>query len=141
MRAKVASRANGHVFEDRFQKLEGKHLIIAYKQAVKEDKQRYEEIKILEKVLDRKFENLYMFADKDLYQQVQQYKEMGQHREEIPEEEFPELWEEILTQIPEAIVAEEPEQDPYANLLKADQETEDYLAGFTPYNFGEDGEE
>ena len=47
MRAKIAKAAGGHVFEERFLRLDGIQLAIAYKQAVKEESEQFEFIKML----------------------------------------------------------------------------------------------
>lgn len=144
MRAKVAKKAKGHVFEERFLSLEGIQLAIAYRQAVKEEESEYELIKTLNEKWSTKFDNLFkalfMFTNPKLYAAYEENKEMQKLREEVKEEDFPELWEELMKSLPEQIIVEDPEADTSNLFPSVDPETEEVLAGFVPYNLRKDGE-
>jgi hypothetical protein len=141
MRAKIASRAGGHVFEERFLKLDGLQLAIAYRQALKEEKEegegKRETILAIHKNwverVDNLFKALYMFTNPQLYKNYEDLKNLDALREEIKPEEFPDMWEEILNIIPNEVVVEDPEVDTSKTLPMIDPELEEILTGFVPY--------
>lgn len=144
MRAKVAKAARGHQFEERFLNLSGLQLAVAYRQAVKEEEEKFELVKTMNEMWSKKFDNLfkalYMYSNPSMYASYLEAKELEKLRGEVKVEEFPELWDEIMQIIPNEIVVEEPESDPMAHIPKVEPETEEILAGFIPYAFGKDGE-
>ena len=143
MRAKVAQRAGGHAFEERFLKLNGLQLAIAYKQAIKEENEKFEFIKAMNSNWSKKFDNLFkilfMYTNPKMYASVEEMKELNALREEVKAEEFPEIWDEIMQVIPEQIIVEDvvPESNTIPSI---DPETEQMLAGFVPYRGRKDGE-
>ena len=143
MRAKVAQKAGGHVFEERFLKLDGIQLAIAYRQAIKEDNERFELIKSLNSNWSKKFDNLFkalfMFTNPKMYASVEEMKELNAVREEVKVDESPEMWEEIMQVIPSEIIVEDIAEE--TNVIPSvDPETEQFLAGFEPYRGRKDGE-
>jgi hypothetical protein len=144
MRAKVASRAGGHVFEERFMKLEGVQLFLAYRQAIKEEEAQDNLIKVLNETWTTRFNNffkvLYMMVDGEKWAAVEEMKKIAELREEIKPEEFPDLWAEIEQIIPSGIIVEEPEEDPLGNLPAIDPEIDEFLTGFRPYKLKREGE-
>lgn len=137
MRAKVASNAGGHVFEERFMRLDGLQLAIAYRQAVKEDNEEKNTIKIIHENwaqrIEKLFETSFMFTNPKLYSAYQEAKEMEGLRAEIKEEEFPQIWEEMLKVLPEEITIVEPEPDPFAKIPALDPELDSVITGFVSY--------
>lgn len=144
MRAKVASRAGGHVFEERFMKLEGIQLFLAYRQAMKEEESQDSLIKVLNDTWAKRFDNffkvLYMMVDGEKWAAVEELKKISELREEIKPEEFPDLWAEIEQMIPSEIFAVEIEGDPLGGLPSIDPEMEEFITGFKPYKFKREGE-
>lgn len=147
MRAKVASRANGHVFEERFTQLTDIQLMIAYRQALKEEEQEWDDKNTLNKhwaeKLDDLFEVLYIFVDAKRYNLVQQMKELEDHRAEVTPEEFPEVWDQLMQSLPEEIIVDEPDVDPLAGLPRISKEDEEFLVGIKRYQMParEEGEQ
>jgi hypothetical protein len=144
MRAKIASRASGHVFEDRFLKLEGIQLFVAYRQALKEEEEEFGLVKTLNDVWTKKLDNffkvLYMMVDGDKWALIEEMKELGKLREEVKPEEFPTLWSEFEQWLPSEIVVEEPEQDPLSHIPTIDPELDEMITGFVPYKFKKEGD-
>jgi hypothetical protein len=144
MRAKVASRAKGHVFEERFLKLEGIQLFLAYRQALKEEEAEFSLVKTLNDAWTKKFDNffkvLYMMVDGEKWAMVEEMKELHKLREDIKVEEFPDMWAEFETWLPSEIVVEEPEADPLAHVPTIDSELDEIITGFVPYKFKKEGD-
>lgn len=144
MRAKVAEKARGHVFEDRFLKLRGIQLVIAYRQAVKDENDDFEVVKALNESWKKRFETyfkaLFMYTNPKMYAEFLETKDLELHREEVKPEEFPEIWEDILKSIPNEMTVEEEGIDPAGGLPTVDRQTEEILAGFVPYKLRKDGE-
>lgn len=144
MRAKVAEKAHGHVFEDRFLKLRGIQLVLAYRQAVKDEDADFEVVKALNESWKKRFETyfkaLFMYTNPKMYAEFLETKDLEMHRDEVKPEEFPELWEEILESIPNEMTVEEEGIDPMGGLPTVDPHTEEILAGFVPYKQRKDGE-
>lgn len=137
MRAKVANRAKGHVFEDRFLKLDGLQLAIAYRQALKDEEAEHKLIRsIHENWVERfnsTFKALFLFTNPQMYGTWEQMKELDILRDEVKVEEFPELWDELMQFIPQEVIVDDSDDDPYAHIPKADPELEQMLTGFVPY--------
>jgi hypothetical protein len=144
MRAKVASKASGHVFEERFMKLEGIQLFLAYRQAIKEEESQDNLIKVLNDSWAKRFDNffkvLYMMVDGEKWAAVEEMKKIASLREEVKPEEFLDLWAEIEQLIPSEIIATAVEGDPLGGLPSIDPEMEEFITGFKPYKFKKEGE-
>lgn len=140
MRAKVAKKANGHVFEERFMKLSGLKLALAYRQAIRDETEDLEIQKVWVKKIDTLFERLYMFTNPQMFKNVEDLKELQGLREEVKPEDFAETWEEILKVIPNEIIVEEPQNDLFGNVPEVDPETEEMLTGFVPYKKRKEGD-
>lgn len=144
MRAKVASRAKGHVFEERFLKLNGIPLVVAYRQALREEEKDHTLIRVLNDAWTKRFEHffkvLYMFTDMDRWVAIEQMKELEGLRGEINAEEFPDIWEEIMSVIPSTVIIEEPKADPFMSIPKLDPTLEEILTGFVPYKIPKEGD-
>lgn len=137
MRAKVASRAKGHVFEDRFMKLSGLKLIIAYRQALKEENKEFETLGEILKTgfnrLEENFKTLNMFTNPDLFVRVKQEAELKTMREEIDENNFDDIWAETMSFAPKTVTVQENVPDiNNSTLPKLDKKTQDLITGFLP---------
>jgi hypothetical protein len=132
----VASRAGGHVFEEKFLRLEGLQLNIAYRQALKEEKEQADLIGAIHKNwadrIDDSVRVLMMFSNPTLYKAWEDMKELDKHEAELKPEEFPEVWEELMQFIPQEVVIEDIKEDPLAH-LPVNAALEDFLTGFVPY--------
>lgn len=144
MRAKVAQRAKGHAYEDRFMNLSGLKLVVAYRQAMKEEKDDFDLIKTLNDSWSKRFHNLFkalfMYTNPKMYAAFEDEKELESLRAEVKPEEFPDLWEEITKVIPDQIMVEDPQSDPLGAIPTLNQEMEEIIAGFVPYVPRKDGE-
>lgn len=144
MRAKVASRSKGHVFEKRFMDLKGFKLAIAYKQAVREEELEMKDTLALNeawsKKIDNLFESLFMFVNPKVYQGVQEARELKTLEKEITVEEFPVMWDELMQVIPDEIIVDDIVADPLSMIPKADPEIEEYITGFAPYKPRKEGD-
>lgn len=144
MRAKIAQRAKGHVFEERFLKLRGLKLVLAYRQAIQEEKEEFDLIKTLNDSWSKRFGNLFkalfMYTNPEMYARFQEMKELDGLRAEVKPEDFPDVWDEIMQVIPNEITVEEPNFNPIDAIPAASQEMEEILAGFVSYQTRKDGE-
>lgn len=135
------------MFEDRFMKLDGLQLAVAYRQAIKDQNDEFELIKTLNDAWTKRFENLfkvlYLYTNPELYSAYEQTKELEELRDELKPETFPQVWEEIMQQLPDQIIVEEDIPDPVDSIPTIDPETAHFLAGFVPYKdkLREDGDD
>lgn len=135
MRAKVASRAKGHVFEDRFMNLKGLQLMIAYRQALKEETKEKEEtgeiLKVAIERIEDNFKTLNIFANPKLWLKFEKEKELKEMREEINPDNFNEEWEKWMNILPQQVTVEEDVPDT-PNLPKLDPKIQEIFTGFLP---------
>lgn len=136
MRAKVASRAKGHVFEERFKKLSGLQLIIAYRQATKDEQKEFSDLgDILQaafKRFDNYFEELNIYTNPKLWMEFKKEKELNTMRDEVSPDNFNAIWEETMKFAPAVVMAEAPEPTLSKSLPKLDPKTQEILTGFLP---------
>ena len=141
MRAKVASRSGGHVFEKRFVEMSQLQLIIAYRQIVREEEQerkkeggQLEIVKTLHEIwmkrIGRLEDNLSFFNDRELYSHVQEMKEIAKHREEVKPEDFPEIWDEMMEHLPQQIFVEDETPDPGDSYESVNAEMDELITGW-----------
>lgn len=149
MRSKIASRAKGHSLEKRFLDLDLTQLTLLYNQALKEEKEESEEkfnlINAVNKVWMKNFEvlseNMQVFINPKMYKQVQEYKELMKHREELNEDNFEEEWAKLMEVVPEEYIVEEPTRD-YSDLPKIDDDIDEMISGWVSSRQSmKDGEE
>lgn len=139
MRAKVASHSGGHAFEERFLKLDLTQLIILYKHAINEDNQKKKDSadvintvnKIWFKKLDNLFEVLQMFTNVELFKHKLEMEKVKDLREEITEENFDEVWDDIMSTVPQEYTVDEGDaMEDYLENQPADPEMDAMLAGW-----------
>lgn len=138
MRAKVASRARGHVFEKKFMDLEGIQLSLAYRQAIKDEKEQMDIVTALHKNWVTRIEDsvkaLMLFTNPSLYKSWEDLKDISKHQDELKVEEFPEVWEELMKIIPQEVYVEDVKPDPLVNVPTVNPEISEFFTGFVPYN-------
>lgn len=136
MRAKVASKAHGHVFEERFMKLSGLQLAIAYRQAIKEEKEHYDFLGELFqagfKRLEENFKTLRMFTNPDLWVSIKQQEELKSMQEEVKAEEFGNIWDKMMQSIPSIVTVEDDRTNVGSSMPKLDKKTQEIITGFLP---------
>lgn len=137
MRAKVAQRAKGHVFEERFMNLSGLQLIIAYRQAVKEEQKEFETLgetlQATFKRFDRYFEDLNIYTNPKLWMEMQKEQELKVMRDEVNENNFDEEWAKVMSFAPATVMAVEEKPDiKNSSLPKLDPKAQEILTGFLP---------
>lgn len=139
MRAKVASRAKGHVFEERFMKLSGLKLIIAYRQAVKEEQKDFDTLGEILQIgfqrFDHYFKELNIYTNPDLWMKFKQEEDLTVMRDQVNPDNFESIWEDTMKFAPAMVVAEEAIPDiNNSGLPKIDPQLQNVLTGFLPKN-------
>lgn len=135
----MAQHANGHPFEKRFLDLDYLQLVLSYRQALRVEKEQNEKEKTIHKAWGERMENyfraLYMFTDHEMYKKFKEHEEMEEHEKEVDADEFPELWDDILSSIPTEVVAvdEGADADPLGGIPVADDDEFSHITGFVPY--------
>ena len=119
-------------------------LMIAFKQAHIDETQELEEkadfiIRFME-FLKNRFDNLNMFTNPEMYQRWIEMKDIMKHREDINEENFQEVWDEVMEEFPAAFVVEEPEPDDSQAFPSFTPDIEQHIAGIMMKPIMEDGE-
>lgn len=137
MRAKIAQRAKGHVFEDRFVKLNGLQLILAYRQAIKEETAEFEMwgeiLKTGFERLEDNFKTLQIFTNPQLWAEIKKQEDLKVMQEEISTDNFDAIWADTMTFAPEVVTVEANIPDiNNSSLPKLDKKTQDIITGFLP---------
>lgn len=138
MRAKVAERAGGHAFEERFMKLDPLQLAILHRHAIESENQEKQEkvdiFKEMTKVWFQKFDNLFetlqLFTNTELYRKKIELQKVEGLREELSEENFEEVWDELMNVIPEEYAVEEPKIEDELEDMPLDPELEEKMVGW-----------
>lgn len=137
MRAKIAQRAKGHVFEDRFMKLNSLQLMVAYRQAIKEEKEEVERLgEIYQagfKRLEENFKELRIYTNPKLWMDLENEKKLQVMRDDVNVDNFDETWNEMMEFIPKTVTVEEnvPSLE-NSKLPKLDKKTQELITGFLP---------
>jgi hypothetical protein len=138
MRAKVASRAGGHAFEERFLNLEGLQLNVAYRQAIRDEKEQADLIGAIHKNWATRFDDsmkaLMIFTNPALYKSWEDIKELDKYQAELKPEEFSNVWDELMQFIPQEVHVEDTKSNPLANVPILNSEVNEFLTGFVPYH-------
>lgn len=133
----MANRSGGHVFEERFLNLEGLQLSIAYRQALRDEREQAELIGAIHKNWVTRFDDsvkaLMIFTNPSLYKSWEEMKELNKYQQEVKPEEFPQLWDELMQFLPQEVHIEENVSNPLANVPALDPDINEFLTGFVPY--------
>ena len=138
MRAKVASRSGKHALDKELLELDIMQLSLLYKQTLSEEKeetkQKMDLIKTISNAWGENFseivKSLQIFINPKMYKHVLELKELEVHREEINEDNFSEIWEGLMKQVPQLYEVIEDTPDVTASLPALDEETNDIIAGW-----------
>lgn len=150
MRARIAAKSGGHAFEERFLKLDPAQLYVLFLQTLEEEKtERTGQIALIKKVnevwfkkLDNISEGLQFFSNPKMYKAKLDLDKLGEHREEINEDNFLETWDQLMQEIPDTYVVDEPTASVEDHLMpdENDEAWEQMTAGWisNSYKYKED---
>jgi hypothetical protein len=135
MRAKIASHAGGHAFEERFLKLDPIQQIILYSHAVKEENDKKQEVVDVLQTVFKKFDNLFesiqFFTNPELFKRKLELEKVKNLRNEVTEDNFETMWEQTLSIIPNEYIIEEPDVlEDFLENQNPDPEFDDLMTGW-----------
>ena len=136
MRAMIAKRAHGHPFEERFTKLNPIQLIVAYRQAVKDEQREVEDkvdlfVKLIT-FLKGQFELNNMFTNDKMFSLMKEFEQIKEHRDDINEDNFSEVWAEAMEMFPSEFEVSDIEADVSQFIPEFTPEMEQHIAGIVP---------
>lgn len=134
MRAKVASRMNTHALDATLLKLNPLQLSLLFGQAIKEEKEEKKEKMELVKFWNENLQNvvkaLQIFIDPKLYKHMKDMEEIEVLREDISEDNFADVWDQMMDVIPQIYEVEEYQADHSDLLIDEDDELSEMIAGW-----------
>lgn len=104
MKAIVLNAKRGVITEERFQKLTPLQWLFHYKEVMQGRNRDKEYVESLVESLQYYLELVGTMANPAAGKELQEFKKLDKARKEIPEEEFPEIWEEIVDMIPKELL-------------------------------------
>jgi hypothetical protein len=144
MRAKVAAHAGGHAFEQRFLDLHPLQLRILFEHARSEEKaKRDQTVDLIRKLNDiwvhnfgEWFESLSFHSNPELFKKIKKLqKELADgtlNTDTVNEENFEEVWNELLNHIPSEVHIDLPEDQ--SSDREMSKEVKDMIVGWVPFN-------
>lgn len=125
------------MFEKRFLDLEGFQLSLAYRQAIKDEKEHTDLLSSIHKNWVTRIEDsvkaLLLFTNPSLYKAWEDLKDITKHQDELKVEEFPDVWNDLMQFVPQEVFVEDIKGDPLADLPLVNPEISEFLTGFVPY--------
>ena len=102
--------------------------------------QDYEALKAMLKRIEQLFEISNIFTNPKAFQYIQEQKALEKVREELPPEEFDNIWKDLMESgVPEVMVMEEVTSEGN-QLPHFNKDLQDLVAGFIPFNDRKDGD-